>query len=267
VGKTNIVPAVFVSVLLASLVVGVQTVKAQYTPDGQAFILVSPISIISPSNSTYTPQSLTLNLTVKSFLDSSKANITIVYSVDGKTNTTIDTQSTPVHMGIQSYYLITGLATLPEMPEGPHSITVYGKYEFPGSYHNIGLDNRTVYFTVNDGNPPIISNLSLENRTYNQNDLSLNFSLDETTSWVGYCLDGKANITAAENATLTGLSDGSHCVVIYANDTAGNVGASEIVTFSIDTPEPFPTAYSMVIVVVIVLALLGSTVYILKRNR
>ena len=100
--------AVFVFRLLASLLVGVQTVKAQYTADGQGFILVSPINIISPSNSTYTPQSLTLNLTFKSFLDSSKANITIVYSVDGKTNTTIDTQSTPVYMGIQSYYLITG---------------------------------------------------------------------------------------------------------------------------------------------------------------
>ena len=123
-------------------------VKAQYTPDGQAFILVSPISIISPSNSTYTPQSLTLNFTVKSFLDSNKANITIVYSIDGKTNKTIDTQSTPVPMGIQSYYLITGWATLPEMSEGSHSITVYGKYEFPMSYHNIGLDNRTVYFTI-----------------------------------------------------------------------------------------------------------------------
>ncbi len=128
----------------------VETVQAQYTPDGQAFILVSPISIISPSNSTYSSQSLTLNFTVKSFLDSSKANITFVYSIDGKTNTTIDnTQSTPVPMGIQSYYLITGWATLPEMPEGLHSITVYGKYEFPISDHNIGSDNRTVFFTIN----------------------------------------------------------------------------------------------------------------------
>jgi len=138
---------VFLSIVLVSLP-QINSVKAQYTPDGQAFILVSPISIISPSNNTYTPQSLTLNFTVKSFLDSSKANITIIYSVDGKTNTTIDTQSTPVPIGIQSYYLITGWATLPEMPEGSHSITVYGKYEFPGSYHNIGLDDSTVYFTI-----------------------------------------------------------------------------------------------------------------------
>jgi len=146
--KTTASALIFILTLSILLVIGVQPVTAPYTSDGQAFILVSPISIISPSNSTYTLQSLTLNFTVKSFLDSSKANITIVYSVDGKTNTTIDTQSTPVPMGIQSYYLITGWATLPEMPEGSHSITVYGKYEFPGSYHNIGLDDRTVYFTI-----------------------------------------------------------------------------------------------------------------------
>jgi len=146
--KTTASALTFILALSILLVIGVQPVTAPYTSDGQAFILVSPISIISPSNSTYTPQSLTLNFTVKSFLDSSKANITIVYSIDGKTNKTIDTQSTPVPMGIQSYYLITGWATLPEMSEGSHSITVYGKYEFPMSYHNIGLDNRTVYFTI-----------------------------------------------------------------------------------------------------------------------
>lgn len=134
--------------LLILLVVGVPPVTAPYTPDGQAFILVSPISITSPSNSTYAPQSLILNFTVKSFANSSQANITIVYSIDKETNTTIDTESTPVPMGIQSYYLITGLATLPEMPEGSHNITVYGKYEFPISYQNIGLDDSTVYFTV-----------------------------------------------------------------------------------------------------------------------
>ena len=148
--KTTKSTLIFTLVLLILLVVDVPTVTAHYTPDGQAFILVSPISITSPSNSTYTPQSLTLNFTVKSFADSSQANITILYSIDGKNNQTINIQSTPVPMGIQSYYLITGLATLPEMTEGSHNVTVYGKYEFPISYHNIGLDNSTVYFTISN---------------------------------------------------------------------------------------------------------------------
>jgi hypothetical protein len=149
--------------LLALLVAGVQTVKAPYTADGQGFPLASPISITSPSNSTYSSGLLTLNVTVKTFLNPNTSNVTFVYSIDGKTNTTICTESTPVPIeaeftdangtkttgvSIQSYYLITGWATLPEMPEGSHSITVYGKYEFPDSYHNIGLDNNTVYFTI-----------------------------------------------------------------------------------------------------------------------
>ncbi len=112
------------AVLLGSL----QTVEAQYTEDGQPFILVSPISIVSPANQTYSPQQLTLTITLNSFLDSSKANISIVYSIDGKANFTVNTKAIPVPMGVQSYYVINGSATLPEMPEGTHYITVYGKY-------------------------------------------------------------------------------------------------------------------------------------------
>lgn len=161
--KTTASALTLILTLLILLVAGVQTVTAPYTSDGQYFPLASPISITSPSNSTYSSGLLTLNVTVKTFLNPNTSNVTLVYSIDGKTNTTIRTESTPVPIevettdangtkttgvSIQSYYLITGWATLPEMPEGSHSITVYGKYEFPGSYHNIGLDNSTVYFTI-----------------------------------------------------------------------------------------------------------------------
>jgi hypothetical protein len=154
---------VLILVFLFSVVAGINPVFAPYTADGQGFPLASPISITSPSNSTYSSGLLTLNVTVKTFLNPNTSNVTLVYCIDGKTNTTIRTESTPVPIevettdangtkttgiSIQSYYLITGWATLPEMPEGSHSITVYGKYEFPGSYHNIGLDNSTVYFTI-----------------------------------------------------------------------------------------------------------------------
>ncbi len=281
--KTISLLGVFVLGLLTSLLIGAQTVQAQYTADGQGFILVSPINIISPSNSTYSSGLLTLNVTVKTFLNPNTSNVTLVYCIDGKTNTTIRTESTPVPIevettdangtkttgiSIQSYYLITGWATLPEMPEGSHSITVYGKYEFPGSYHNIGLDNRTVYFTVNDGNPPIISNLSLENKTYNQNNLPLSFTTDEPTSWMGFCLDGKANATITENTNLTGLSAGSHTLTIYANDTVGNMGASETIIFTVvKETEPLPTTVIVVSAVSATVIGSGILVYFRKRNH
>jgi len=281
--KAIVLLTVLVLGLFTSMLVEVQTAQAQYTTDGQAFILVSPINIISPSNRTYTPQSLTLNLTVKSFLDSSKANITIVYCIDGKTNTTLVTQSTPVPIevettfangtktkgiSIQSYYLITGWATLPEMSKGSHSITVYGKYEFPSSYHNIGLDNRTVYFTVNDGNPPIISNLSLENKTYNQNTLPLNFTTDKPVSWIGYSLDEKANSTIVGNTTLTALSNGAHNLTIYANDTLGNMAASRTIYFSVEVPTQEPSSATLVGASASVAVMgIGLIVWFKKRNR
>jgi hypothetical protein len=273
--------AVFVLGLLTSLSVGVQTVKPQYTPDGEGFPLASPISITSPSNSTYHSGLLTLNVTVKTSLNPNMSNVTLVYCIDGKTNTTIRTESTPVPIevettdangtkttgiSIQSYYLITGWATLPEMPEGSYRITVYGKYEFPGSYHNIGLDNRTVYFTVNDGNPPIISDLSLENKTYNQDNLPLNFTVDEPTSWIGYCLDGQVNVTITENFTLTELPSGSHTLTIYANDTVGNMGTHSPIDFNI--AEPFPTTLAAAASgVAVTFVVAGLLVYFKKRNH
>jgi hypothetical protein len=263
--KTIPLLEVFVFGLLVALLFGFQTVRAQYTEDGQPFVLVSSINIASPSNSTYTPQPLTLNITFKSFLDSSKANITIIYSIDGKINSTLETRSTLIPMGIQSYYVINGSATLPELPEGSHSITVLGRYEFPMVYHNIAYDNRTVYLTVNDGNPPTISDLSIENRTYSQGNLPFNFTVDGSTSWMGYCLDGQANVTVTENSTLTELPSGSHTLTVYANDTVGNMGVSSTVNFSI--AEPFPTTIVIGSVISVAVVGLGLLAYSNKNRR
>ncbi len=248
------------AVLLSSL----QIVQAQYTEDGQPFILVSPIGIISPANQTYGLQPLALNITFKSFLDSSKANITIIYSIDGKDNSTISTEAIPVPMGVQSHYVINGFATLPEMPEGTHYITVYGKYEFPMVYHGVAFYNRTVCFTINDGNPPVITQQSIENKSYSQSNLQMNFQVDELTSWTGYCLDGKANATATENLTLTELSPGSHTLTLYANDKAGNMGKSETVYFTI--VQPFP-AMPILAGTIVAITLLSATFFHSKKNQ
>lgn len=48
-------------------------------------------------------------------------------------------------------------------------------------------------------------------------------------------------MTVAGNTTLTGLSDGYHSLVVYANDASGNMGASETIYFNVELPESFPT--------------------------
>jgi hypothetical protein len=283
-GKMLIVSAVFVLGLLTSLLVGVQTTGAQYAQDGRYFPLASPINITSPSNNTYSSSLLTLNITFKLVSNLDRTNITIFYSVDGKDNVTIPVSGTFVPIEVTrtyengttetvissffSYYVITGCVALPELPEGLHEITVYGEYEHVGGSNFNVFDSSTVYFTIDDGNPPVISNLSLENKTYNQNNLPLNFTTDQPTSWIGYCLDGKTNVTIAKNTTLTGIASGSHSLTVYANDTAGNMGVSETVNFAVtqktEVPPTTIVAASTVSVAVVGASLL---VYFKRRKR
>jgi hypothetical protein len=69
---------------------------------------------------------------------------------------------------------------------------------------------------------------------------SLIFNVNEPVSWIGYSLDGKNNVTINENVTIDTVI-GSHYVTIYANDTSGNMGASETITFTIKSFPPSST--------------------------
>lgn len=85
-----------------------------------------------------------------------------------------------------------------------------------------------------DTTSPIITILLPENQTwYRGKDVALNFTIDEPTSWIGYSLDGEANETITGNTTLTDLSYGLHNVTVYANDTAGNMGSSDTIHFTV----------------------------------
>jgi hypothetical protein len=89
-----------------------------------------------------------------------------------------------------------------------------------------------------DTTPPTITILSPQNKTFDAKNIPLIFTINESTSWISYSLDGQSNVTITSNATLFGLSDGTHTVIVYANDTSGNIGASETVYFADDTTPP-----------------------------
>lgn len=176
--------AVFALLILSLSVL--QSAKAQYTADGQPFILVSPISIDSPANTTYMTNQVCLNFTVPSYFHSypfyppdsnvkvdPNAKITMTYSVDGNDNVTIQTTEklVPVWADVTypdgtktkkisstlSYFIISGFVELEDLPQGQHSLTVFARYEVP-DMQKIGFDNQTVYFTVDDGSPSVASN-------------------------------------------------------------------------------------------------------------
>jgi len=149
----------------------------------------------------------------------------------------------------------------------------------PVLYYNHSIyDNGThrwIYFAYEHSthkviiqSPPTITILSPENKTYPVNQVPLTFTVSKPISWIGYSLDGKANVTITGNTTLFGLFGGSHILIVYAKDTAGNTGASEIVYFSIKTqqPEPFPT---LIVATIVIIAVVGTAllVYFAKVKK
>lgn len=90
-----------------------------------------------------------------------------------------------------------------------------------------------------DVSPPVLSILSPEDETYSADDVSLIFTVNEATSWIGYSLDGQTNVTITGNTTLSDLTDGQHVLIVYAKDAIGNTGASKIVYFNIETHESY----------------------------
>jgi len=140
-----------------------QVVNAQYTDDRRGFPLVSPINIVSPGNITYSSGKLDLIVDFLFLLSPDYANLT--YSIDGQNNKTIPLTETrtprearrtyengttvTVNSTLMVPFEINGVLSLPELEEGPHNITVYGKYI---ANKDVRLDKKTVYFTINGSN-------------------------------------------------------------------------------------------------------------------
>jgi N-acetylneuraminic acid mutarotase len=84
--------------------------------------------------------------------------------------------------------------------------------------------------------PPKIQIISPENKTYQT--VQLTYAANKGTSWVGYSLDNQANVTLTGELPLSVLSNGSHSIVVFANDTLGNMGSSNRIFFFVDTLAP-----------------------------
>ncbi len=83
---------------------------------------------------------------------------------------------------------------------------------------------------------PIVRITSPENKTYQQ--VILDFTLNRGAQWVGYSLDGQTNVTVTGQTSLNNLAQGGHHITMFANDSAGNMGVSNTVYFSVDTVGP-----------------------------
>ena len=167
------------------------------------------ITVISPQNITYETSSVPLTFFVN------ESTSWIGYSLDNEANVTI-----------------AGNMTLTSLSDGCHNVVMYANDTF-GNRGN----SRKICFTV-DTTPPHITIISPENKTYATSSVSLTFVVSEPTSWTGYSLDNQANVTIIGNTTLTSLVNADHSVMIYGNDSLGNMGVSQKVYFTVAVNRP-----------------------------
>ncbi len=167
--------------------------------------------------------------------------------------------------------------TISGLREGSHVM----KIRVSGNYYDYGGSDYdyegNVSFTV-DNAAPIIGNVSIQNITYFKKDLELACTINEPFSWIAYSLDNQANVTiktanTIDNRTneiqqaktnLTDLTEGSHSITIYVNDTAGNIGASQTITFTVDKPEPYSAS---IIIVAVVAGAVAVVLLITRRSQ
>ena len=199
------------------------------------------ITIESPNNSTIYSNRSPLNFTVTYNNDYATDVNTqwinwIGYKVDDKPVVTLQVD---LAQGTYPFQRNTTL-NLTEISQGQHKLEIIVNFYYTTTIgiYAYNFSSSPVYFGIYT-TPPTISFLSPENKTYNTaTDLPLSVKVDRSVSWMGYSLDGQVNVTVTGNVTLPELPYGSHRVTLYANDTGSNMGASNVVYFSLSSPEP-----------------------------
>ena len=257
--------------------------KGRVAPD--QYTRPPTISILPIENDTvYAEDAITLSLKVN-VGDSSTASSLyihwIYYEVDWQPNITAvynatkyaqDYLSPPRNTEFSKTINVTGI------PDGNHTLMVYaienGRYElyekqvnvfwYECYYNTFRITGSSfVRFSV-DTAPPVVSVFSPENLTCYSPEVQLNFTVTEPVSKMAYSLDGNDNVTVVSNSTLTGLSAGEHTIKVCAWDEAGNVGASETVTFTV---APFPSTPVVASVASVAIVSVALLVYFKKRKH
>ena len=272
--KKKALTAAFVSVFLLSAVAGTRPiffVSADEPIDAMEIVAASyhAILIENPNNHTIYVNEMPLNFTVdylyQDRLITWQTLNKLRYSIDGKSPVTIKTIQGPSSIP----YKFSTVLNVSELSNGQHKIEVTAS--FTANINNLfvptyDFSSAPIYFTVYNTPPPVVSIISLENKTYNEIDLSLIFTVDKLTSWTAYSLDTQANVTISGNSSLPELSYGSHSITVYANDSLGKMGASETIYFNIS--EPFPTMFVVVASAASVAVIgVGLVVYFKKRKH
>jgi hypothetical protein len=265
--KKTFQTVVFILALLFLTVAG-----AHFVNEGNSNPLPYPtveITIENPQNITYNVRTFSLFFSVQQTnIDSM---LSFYYNLNGQELKPIDNVTTikeeiypyPVYPKILIKTL-RGSCLLFNLSEGQYSLAVHAFEQSLKDGDSEVAHSADFNFRIDLA--PSISILSLGNKTYNTSSIGLDFTVNELASQIVYSLDGKKNVTITGNTTLNGLVNGEHTLTVYAKDEAGNMGASETITFTV--AEPFSILFvATVSVSAIVLMGTGLLLYFKKRKR
>lgn len=192
----------------------------------------------------------------------------IKYSVDN--SEAVNAPRTAVRDENTRLYTYHCETTLEGLLAGEHELKISLSYSLPleqkyGTQYQTKLKSSTVYFSVGDNIPPAVFLTNPCNKTYTENMVKMQFTINESAS-VSYILDNKEMVSVTDNPTLTlsELSDGSHSIMLIAHDMSGNFATSETVYFTVET---FPTIWVLVTVVALstLIFVIGFIIY--KRKK
>jgi hypothetical protein len=234
--------AALLSVLLLSALAGallINLAAAAVNPFGRV-IPPPAVTIQLPENKIYTENSVSVAFTIEGsekFAEVMRAPDYYSYILDGESASFWPSQ---VSSSGSSTYLCK--ATLSGLPEGIHQLSVVVSLTYVWDnpiirnyYATLSSGSDTAVFTVNAAAPRVSVLSPQQSKTYNTVTLPLDFTVSEPANWFRYSLDGEEPVTVTGNTTIFGLSDGTHSIIVNAEDTAGSTGASMPVTFKVET--------------------------------
>jgi hypothetical protein len=199
------------------------------------------ITISSPQNKTY---NFNKDIPVTFTVNHNQSIVKMGFTLDQQSNVTIPRNTT-----------LYG-----PISDGLHTLKVY----------SIFSDILPVYSTISfivDTTPPNVSLLSMQEEKYNESEIPLIFTVNETTSIITYLLDGKVH-TIDGNTTMSVLQDGNHELKLYATDEVGNAGSTDTIDFNVKVTVPLNVALGFLPPLVIVLGGgLGILIYLKIRKR
>jgi hypothetical protein len=228
--------AMVFSVLLVSLLSGVQTKVAEANPYDPSTgkgskALYNIYTVNSPENTTYQTNNVTFNIKIRTnSAFGLSGTYRYFYILDGPANlrvnearvelldpvkvtrTAIPETSTTYSYTDTTYEFSVALSGL---ADGSHNL-IWGEAPHYGgdSYTYIGKLTRNLYFYVYC--PPTISLSSIKNKNFTSSNVPLTVCIDKPHVGLCYSLDGQSNVTISGNTTLTGLQNGEHTIEVYA---------------------------------------------------